>query len=592
MPATNTLPEILQRLGLDPAARVLDVGGAAFAGEESTAALVEAFTGRIDVVVPKAEQRAPMTAAFGKRVRLLPGEAEARTRAYDLVVVSPTLGRIAETLADAAWRYGPLLKPDGVLITFGLDPAAIGAEAYRQPEPGVLEAFRALTGRGEALRLAPGLADAWSLVENTPRKPGVRSYLSWLVLRRTPAPVTRVSGLAEAADAEAARLLLTHDFDTVVVAPEQVSPGARRWSRIVEALFQHGRRLLWIDTGAALRLEATGPGLRLTFPSGGEEIDRRIKILGETLDAASRLDLERQALADRIARIAGVTAGPGIGFVSFGAAAGAVVQAALNALSARRPDRARQARWLHDDGVDGEAPAGAPRPDARIGSSPGEGREAIRDVQALGDRYAWRGANLREKLAVAGPLAVYSGSGAGLDLAAFSEVLAADEALELAVLGGRSGEEVKDLNRKLRRLRTSHRLTLLPIIAPADAPGFVAGASVGLIATDPSGAPEADEVARFSDYLTAGMPVVAPAGGQVAAVLADWPVGTIYRADQEGDLARAVRDVLADREGFAAAIARRPDLQLLYAWETQAGTLSQILRRLWPAPGERATRAA
>lgn len=595
MSAPNALADILDSLALPAQARVLDIGGAAYKGEESTAYLTEHFASRVDVVASRPDQATEMVARFGKRIRLLANEAEAREGAYDLVVVSPVLGKLVEALLDAGWRGARLLRPGGVIITFGMDPEALGVGGVKQPEPAVATAFQAAFGGhgGGPVTLPPSLAEFYDLLENTPRKPGFRSYLTWTVLRRRfdAGPGSIVEGLGEADGREAGRLMHMQDIDTLIVFdPERFEASrTRKFARTFGAL---GRRLLWVCAGGRGRELTAGPGggALLRFPDPAAELERRLRLVGLSLDAARREALLGEVLAAQIARLAGHSGVSGLLVASQGRAAFRVVQSGLGRLKARAPGKAAQVQWLHDvldpriDGValasprsrQPDAVTAASRP-ARSGSA---GAELLPDLQWLRDRFAYRGKSIRQKAEITGKVLIYSGAGEGADLARIAGAFAAAPAVQLVALTGRISPEAKALRRAAQAEGADDRLHLLPVMKSADIPGFIAEADVGIIGVDAVGRPEPDELLRLSGYLLAGIPVLVPSGGEAAALLSDWPVGVVYEGDEEGALAAAAADALGRRDELAAAIARQPGLQLTLAWDTQASRLREILSRL------------
>lgn len=598
--APNALADILDRLALPAQARVLDIGGAAYKGEESTAYLTERFGSRIDVVA-RPDQAAEMTARFGKRIRLLANESEAREGAYDLVVVSPVLGKLVEALLDAGWRGARLLRPGGVIISFGMDPEVLGTGGLKQPEPAMAAAFHAAFGGrpGKPVSLPPALADFYDLLENTPRKPGFRSYLTWMVLRRRfdAGRGSIVEGLGEADGREAARLLRLQDIDTLMVF-DPARYETSRTGKFAETMRALGRRLLWVCVGGARNEIAAGPGggPLLRFPDAAPELDRRLRLIGLTLDAGARETILRDVLAARIGQLTSHSAASGLIVVSQGEAGRRVVQTGLDRLKARHPGAAAQVRWLHDvldPRLDAASAAPPPvrsrQPDAATAASTTAQRgipaaERLPDVQRMADRFAYRGKSLRQKLEITGQLLIYSGIGQGANLARLAEVLTAAPDVRLASLAGRTSTEAKALRRAAQRLEADERLHLLPVMKSADIPGFIADADIGIIGVDAQGRPEPDELLRLSGYLLAGVPVLAPAGGEAAALLGDWPVGLVYAGAQDGALAAAAVEALARRAELASAIARRPDLMLSLAWDTQAARLRDILGRLGARP--------
>jgi glycosyltransferase involved in cell wall biosynthesis len=112
------------------------------------------------------------------------------------------------------------------------------------------------------------------------------------------------------------------------------------------------------------------------------------------------------------------------------------------------------------------------------------------------------------------------------------------------------------------------RVSILPWVKPDHVMGYVAGADVGLIIYDDRSrnnffcAP-----GKLSDYVLAGVPVVAPAFPSIAPVIDRYGIGATFEVPEPQAIARAVERVLSvPRATWRAALARAAnDL----VWETQ-----------------------
>jgi glycosyltransferase involved in cell wall biosynthesis len=632
----NSLPEILQRLRLPRDARVLDVGGPAYRGEETTRYLVEAFDSPIDVVAYKPEQREGM-AGFGKAIRLLDSEVSIEPGTCDLVIISPILARVIETITDATWRATRLLKPGGYLVCFGIESDVIGREGYRQPDPDQAAEFDRLFPRvGHGRRGLPeSLAGAFEFVESPIRKPNVQSYLTWFVLRRTagavpePLQTPLISGTAagfvtaglldDGLDA-AVESILERDFDTVMVVDNPVVTDARVM-KTAETVSSLGRKLLCIGLNREPVLEvveSAGGVPVIQFANPRVEIDRRLRAVGAPMETSLRYELRMAVFAEHLVRVFDRVAKPGLILHSHDFQPFYAAGAALEMLD---PAKARMIGWVHDIHefisdygiIDPGLQALGARWEARYirkadaltavsdeicaalaGLYGVPAPVSIYNTQRLADRYRHRGKTIREKLELTRgePILVHSGSvreGRGVDhvLRCLPQLPSA----HLALLTGSRTDYVKGLQHEARRLGVSDRLHLLAPIAYERVPGFIADATVGLIPADLYGNADVGLPNKFSDYVMAGLPIVSSATAAMAALMREWPVGVTFKPGDGAALLAALREVLANPGRHAAEIGRRPDLMVHYSWEAQAVKLKGVYDRL--AAGESSsTRAA
>lgn len=601
MTATNALPAILDRHGVGRGALALDIGGPSYRGEESTRFLTDRLDQPVDVVAYKAEQAEAMAGDFGDRVRLLENEDAAEEGAYDLVVVSPVLGKLAEALSDAAWRGERLLKPGGLFITFGIDPAALGADGSKQPDAAVVDAYRAafIGEDGRSTVLPPALDAVFELLEASPRKPGVRSYLNWLVLRRRPglsaaaAGIDVTGGLARDVGGDGLDVVLTADFDTLLVTAGLPATDARVL-RTGATLVALGRKVLCVRDGEILQVSRSPAGFtEVCFADPRSELNRRLRILGARPDPQRLEALHGSVRAGRLARLMGTLAHPGFVVHSEGGLALAAVAEGLARLGAENTGRARQVRWIHDIRRRAEALARADRltlPDRLTCASDAIGGGVAKviggarpvtvwDTPRLADRFAHRGKTFRQKAEIEGEIVIHIGA-VDARMTAVLEALPGLPTAHLVLLAPtplRIGEALKA---RAAELGVSDRLHVAPAPAEDRLVGYIADADLGLALPEDG----SDATARVFTHVLAGLPTLVIGEAQAAAVLEDWPVGEQAPPGDTEAMQAAIGRMLGGRGRYVAAMGRRPDLLLQLSSEVQATALAEIYADLWPPP--------
>lgn len=209
LPLTNSLGVLCQKLNLAPDARIADIGGSAFRGEETIAHIPDHASKRYDMVVRPSDDRTIISSAF-PNVAYFTSDNLLPLGAYDLVIVSPPLGLIKSRLVDLAELFWlPLLKKGGVLVAFGVDPEKAHGHA-KPPEPDVISLFENEINVGTLKVGQPmdifsnKLAYFWS----APRKPNTSSYVTWVAFE----------SLIEPPDAKALRYRLTKNGPVAVKA--------------------------------------------------------------------------------------------------------------------------------------------------------------------------------------------------------------------------------------------------------------------------------------------------------------------------------------------------------------------------------------
>lgn len=185
-PNANNLGEVLAALPLLAGHSVaLDIGGANFAGKESTVQLADALQTPVHVIAGREDATKRLKRELAGRVKIYPDMSRLGKNRYDVVVISPARKAIMSNLSGIPAKILEYVKPEGYLITSGLLPDRIGLPGYEQPEPEVAKAFtESFTATGaDIARLPSWLEDHFELVMNVPRRNGP-TCISWLVLRR------------------------------------------------------------------------------------------------------------------------------------------------------------------------------------------------------------------------------------------------------------------------------------------------------------------------------------------------------------------------------------------------------------------------
>lgn len=615
----NSLPDLLRQLGVSGQARVLDIHSEDAA---SIGHLANAVDGVVDVIAR--EGKAPsIVTQFGDRVRLLDSEFAADSGAYDLVVVSPTLGKLTESLRDIAWRAPRLLRAGGVWITFGVDPKALGAPAYSQPSRAVAEAFRADFGLVDQAitRLPDGLSGRFELAAWAPRKPVYRSYLSWMAFRmlaerrKSARAEPRVftderahslaSGIPDARlVSRAFALAASHAPDTLMVVDNEVLRDARV-VKTAETVRDLGRSVLLVGIADVTEVaETLTPGgvPVILFPSPRIELERRLRLVGGPLDQGVRRELRMASFARWLAGLFERIETPGLVVHSHDFQSIYVVGGALEMVK-------RDIPWVHDihefiadyQLVDAEAQAIGSRWERHYVTVPAaltcvseEQAEKLKaeygvdvaaviyNTQRLSARHKYRGRTLRQRLNLPdATLLVHSGSvRAGRGIEHLVRILPDYPAVHLALLTASRGPFVNAVLHEAKALGVRDRIHMQALLPYDEVAGFIADADAGVIPMESYGNAELSLPNKFFDYLLAGLPVLSSSTGALKRLFGEWPVGPMYPPGVESGLRAALEDLIANRERYVVAIGARPDLLVKHGWEAQAVKLKQIYDRL------------
>lgn len=615
----NSLPDLLRQVQIGGAARALDIYSE---DAGSIGHLVAAVDGIVDVVARKGTEAAIAT-QFGDRVRFIDSEFAADLQAYDVVVVSPTLGKVIEGLRDIAWRAPRLLRDGGVWITFGIDPKALGAADHSQPSSAVAEQFRADFGvavDGAITRLPEALDGQFELATWAPRKPIHRSYLTWMVFRRLAdrprpeAPIRIFTDarahalvpdlLGAATVARGAELAAAHAPDTLMVVDNEVLRDARV-VKTAETVRDLGRSVLLVGIAEVAEVtETVTPGgvPVVLYPNPRVELERRLRLVGGPLDQGVRRELRMAAFSRWLAGVMAAVEAPGLSVHSHDFQAIYVVGVALEMLDRNIP-------WIHDihefiagyELVDpGAQTVGSlwerhyiGRPFALTAVSEEQASAltaeygveidaVIYNTQRLTDRRRYRGRTLRQRLELTDEiLLVHSGSvreGRGVEQ--LVRVLPDFPRVHLALITASRGPFVNSVLNEAKALGVRERVHMSALLPFDEVVGFIADADAGVIPMDSYGNAELSLPNKIFDYLLAGLPVLSSSTGALKRLFDEWPVGPMYAPGDESGLRAALTDLIAHRERYVAAINARPDLLVKHGWEAQAVKLQQIYDRL------------
>ncbi|MCL7456630.1 glycosyltransferase family 4 protein [Micromonospora echinofusca] len=182
------------------------------------------------------------------------------------------------------------------------------------------------------------------------------------------------------------------------------------------------------------------------------------------------------------------------------------------------------------------------------------------------------------------PLLVYSGAAApqrGLDV--LVEALPLLPGVHVAlVVNHPDGEYVRSLTARAADLGVGGRLHVRGYVPHDEVVPLLAGADLGVIPIQHWPNHEIALITKFFEYSHARLPIVVSDVRTMAGTVRATGQGEVFRAGDAGDLARAVRAVLADPGRYRAAY-DDPALLAGWTWERQAGELDRVYARLVPA---------
>ncbi|GLY92972.1 glycosyltransferase [Actinoplanes sp. NBRC 103695] len=128
------------------------------------------------------------------------------------------------------------------------------------------------------------------------------------------------------------------------------------------------------------------------------------------------------------------------------------------------------------------------------------------------------------------------------------------------------------------------RVHAVPYVPYDQVTRFLSGADAGLIPIHRWPNHEIALITKFFEYAHARLPIVVSDVRTMAATVRETGIGEVFRARDAADLARAVRDVLADPGGYRA-VYDGPDSPLpAWTWAAQAEKLDALYQRLLGPP--------
>lgn len=195
---------------------------------------------------------------------------------------------------------------------------------------------------------------------------------------------------------------------------------------------------------------------------------------------------------------------------------------------------------------------------------------------------------LREVTGVAepAPLLVYGGgvnTARGVDTAV--RALADLPGAHLVVVTNRVNFVVRALLELAADLGVADRVHLADYVAAHDVPRYFADATIGLSTLLHSPNHDVALTNKFCEYLQAGLPIVTSDTPAQARLVSELDLGAVYPAGDAAGLARAVRDVLADRDRLRARIADDAELRHRFSWAAQVDVLRGLYAGLLAPAG-------
>jgi glycosyltransferase involved in cell wall biosynthesis len=137
-------------------------------------------------------------------------------------------------------------------------------------------------------------------------------------------------------------------------------------------------------------------------------------------------------------------------------------------------------------------------------------------------------------------------------------------------------------------LGVADRLHILPPVPADQVPGYLAEADVAVspILKGPANH-EAGLPNKLFEMLHAGLPIVTSDLRAMSAFVREHEIGVVFRSGDAADLARAVKEVLADPMAYAEPH-RRAELISHWSWQNQEDPLAQAYAQAAaPGPGHR-----
>lgn len=146
---------------------------------------------------------------------------------------------------------------------------------------------------------------------------------------------------------------------------------------------------------------------------------------------------------------------------------------------------------------------------------------------------------------------------------------------------------LRTLADRAAELGVDGRLHVLPYVAPADVPGYLASADIGVAPVHHLPARQIARPARYFEYAHARLPVVVSDVRAMARATIELGNGEVFRARDTADFVRAVGAVLTNPRRYRKSY-ERADILRAWSWQLQSEPLIALWARLL-GPGQQPT---
>ncbi len=175
------------------------------------------------------------------------------------------------------------------------------------------------------------------------------------------------------------------------------------------------------------------------------------------------------------------------------------------------------------------------------------------------------------------PLAVYTGGvSQPRGVHTLVETLGLIPEMHVALITNNTGAYVDSLKAIADAHMAPQRLHFMPYVLPGEVPSFVQDATVGV---HPMVHFQNAEVAlpnKLFDYCLARVPSVVSDCKAMSEFVREWGFGEVFRAEDAGDLAAALRKIFATRDQYTAPLQGESHFLNLVAWEAQCERLEAL----------------
>jgi glycosyltransferase involved in cell wall biosynthesis len=127
------------------------------------------------------------------------------------------------------------------------------------------------------------------------------------------------------------------------------------------------------------------------------------------------------------------------------------------------------------------------------------------------------------------------------------------------------------------------RVHFVDPVAPGEVVGFLASADVGLVPILHYPSHEMAMTNKLFEYILAGLPLCVSDVRTQAEFVTARGLGTVHRAEDPADLARAAREALDRRKELRAAVAD-PRLRAEFSWAGQEAHLAEVYSQVLGLP--------